>query len=319
MHPSTTNEPRSRAKTACITHLPSANEKFEPLRKPLLLPVVLGQRTHDLRMLRDERGMNDVVLQELPHERVQHSHRREGGRALQPEFLQYQLELRLDHRIVERRQFLPDFLLDAPDHRYALEGGGEVDLHLLGIRLRLVFDLVPPRYLHDHAAEHLLGHVHQVLVICVRLVRLARRELRVVRQVDALVAELPSDLVHPIESSDDEHLEVQLRRDPHEHLERQVVVVGDERTRHGPAGDHVHHRRFHLEEVSVVEIPADVIDDLGPPFEDDAIFVVHDEVEVAHAVSRFHVRERRTVPPRRGLGEHMQARTQELHLEGEDG
>ena len=62
MQPSTTNEPRSRAKTAYITHLPSANEKFEPLREPLLLPVVLGQRTHDLRMLRDERGMNDVVL-----------------------------------------------------------------------------------------------------------------------------------------------------------------------------------------------------------------------------------------------------------------
>lgn len=49
------------------------------------------------------------------------------------------------------------------------------------------------------------------------------------RHVDGLVSELPSDLVDPIDAADDQHLVVQLRRDSHEQLHVQVVVVRHER------------------------------------------------------------------------------------------
>ena len=46
--------------------------------------------------------------------------------------------------------------------------------------------------------------------------------------VDALVSELPSDLVDAIDSSDNQHLVVQFRRDSHEQLHVQVIVIRHE-------------------------------------------------------------------------------------------
>ena len=57
------------------------------------------------------------------------------------------------------------------------------------------------------------------------------------REVDALVAELPPDLVHPVETAHDTLLEVQLRRDAHRHVQLQVVVVRLEGLGRGTTGD----------------------------------------------------------------------------------
>ena len=79
------------------------------------------------------------------------------------------------------------------------------------------------------APEHLLGHVHHVGPVGVGHVELAGGELGVVGGVDALVAELAAQLEDAVEAADDELLEVQLGRDPQEHLGLVVVVVGRER------------------------------------------------------------------------------------------
>lgn len=50
------------------------------------------------------------------------------------------------------------------------------------------------------------------------LVELDRGELWVMRHVNGLVAELLADLVNAVESADHQHLEVQLRGNPHEEL-----------------------------------------------------------------------------------------------------
>ncbi len=47
--------------------------------------------------------------------------------------------------------------------------------------------------------------------------------------VDTLVSELSPDLVDSVDATDDQHLVVQLRRDSHEQLHVQVVVVSHER------------------------------------------------------------------------------------------
>ena len=49
------------------------------------------------------------------------------------------------------------------------------------------------------------------------------------RHVNRLIPELAPDLVDPVDSADDQHLVIQLRRDSHEQLHVQVVVVGHER------------------------------------------------------------------------------------------
>ena len=51
----------------------------------------------------------------------------------------------------------------------------------------------------------------------------------IVGHVDTLVSELSSDLVDSVDAADDQHLVVQLRRDTHEQLHVQVVVVSHER------------------------------------------------------------------------------------------
>ena len=52
--------------------------------------------------------------------------------------------------------------------------------------------------------------------------------------------------VRPVQPSDDQHLEVELGRDTHVHVARQVVMVRDERLRRRAARNHVHHRGLHL-------------------------------------------------------------------------
>ena len=97
-------------------------------------------------------------------------------------------------------------------------------------------------------AQHLLGEVHQVVVVPVGRVELHHREFRVVPNRDAFVAETAVDLEHALEAADDEALEVELRGDAQEHRLVEGVVVGHERLGVGAARDRVQHRRLDLHE-----------------------------------------------------------------------
>ena len=76
-------------------------------------------------------------------------------------------------------------------------------------------------------------YIQEVCVVSVGHVELASGELRIVGEIDALISELSSDLVHTLKAADHELFEVQLGGDTHEHVESQVVVVGDEGLRSG--------------------------------------------------------------------------------------
>ena len=138
-------------------------------------------------------------------------------------------------------------------------------------------------------AEHVLGQVHQRLVRRVRLVELEHRELGVVPRRDALVAVAAADLVDALEPAHDQALQVQLRRDAHEEVHVERVVVGLERLRGGAADERVHRRRLDLEEArarrgtaqprTMTERATKTSCDLG----------VGDEVDVALAVALLDV------------------------------
>lgn len=80
-------------------------------------------------------------------------------------------------------------------------------------------------------------------------IEFARSEFGIVREIDALIPELASDLVDPVHAAHHQHLEVQLWSHPHVQPHVEVVVVGDEGARCRPAGDHVHHRSLNLYDV----------------------------------------------------------------------
>lgn len=110
-------------------------------------------------------------------------------------------------------------------------------------------------------------------------------------QVHALVTELTSHLVHTVEATDDQHLEVQLWGDTQVHVHVEVVVVGDERLGGGTTSNGVEHGGLNGDEVALVEPATDVGVDLGTSDEDITGLVVHHEIEVSLAESLLRVLE----------------------------
>ena len=55
--------------------------------------------------------------------------------------------------------------------------------------------------------DHLLGDGDEVVIVGVRHVELARRELWVVCHVDAFIAELTTNLVQTVDTPNDQHLQ----------------------------------------------------------------------------------------------------------------
>ena len=81
-----------------------------------------------------------------------------------------------------------------------------------------------------------------------RLVGLQQRELGVVAEVDALVAERAAELEDPLHAADAQPLEVQLGGDAQVQVEVVGVDVGEERPGVGAAVDLLQDRRLDLEE-----------------------------------------------------------------------
>ena len=114
---------------------------------------------------------------------------------------------------------------------------------------------------HRSRAEHLAGDPrhelldprHRVVVVGVGLVPLELRELGVVLERDALVAEVLADLVDALEPADDQPLEVELGRDAEVEVRVELVVVRDERPRKGAAVARLEDRCLDLDEAPLVE------------------------------------------------------------------
>mmetsp|Transcript_7100 Transcript_7100/g.27905 ORF Transcript_7100/g.27905 Transcript_7100/m.27905 type:complete len:619 (+) Transcript_7100:390-2246(+) len=298
-----------------VAHLALVHEELEPLRHVRQRSVVLGQRRHDLGVVADETRVEALGLEVISDEGVQKPRGGVRERALAAHPLHRRLEKRVALVALERhRDLYVERLLEVGDHAEALERRGKVDLDRGLVRpVGVVLNLVRSLELEHHAGDELLGHLHQILVIRVRHVKLAGCKLGVVGHVDALVAELTADLVHAVHAADDEFLEVELGCDAHVQGHVEVVMVRDEGLGGGAAGDHVHHRSLNLHEILVVQVLADASDDVGPGDENVANLGVHDEVEVPLAVPGLLILEAGET------GEHVQARRQHLHVAREDG
>lgn len=139
----------------------------------------------------------------------------------------------------------------------------------------------------DETGNEVFGGVHEVESISVGLVELAGGEFGVVGKVNAFVTELATHFVDTLKTTNNQHLEVQLRSNTHEEIHVEVVVVSNEGLGSRTTSNRVHHRGFHLNEVAGVKVVADVADNLGPGNENIARAVVHDQVEVTLAETLF--------------------------------
>ncbi len=136
-----------------------------------------------------------------------------------------------------------------------------------------------------------LGARHRVVDVGVGLVPLEQRELGVVLERHALVAEVLADLVDALEPADDQALEVELGRDAQVEVAVELVVVRRERPRVGAAVERLQRRRLDLDEAGAVELAAQGRDRARAQLELGAHLGVDQQVEVALAVARLDIGE----------------------------
>ena len=163
-------------------------------------------------------------------------------------------------------------------------------------------------------AEKVFRELHLVAVRPVRAVELHHRELGVVTDGDAFVAEVAIDFEDALEAAHDEALQIEFRRDAQVHVHVERIVVRDERLGVGAARNRVEHRRLDLEEAVREHEAADRGDGLGADEEAVAGVLVHDEVDVALAVAHFGVDETLVL-----VGQRTDVLRHEAKLMGTDG
>lgn len=301
-----------------VAHLLGGHKQLEALAKTGLGAVLLGEGRHHHGVAHDEGGADARILNVLTHQLVEHTGVGAGRGAFDAVLLtQVGQELvgLVRVELGAGRELDVELLLEGLDHVDTAEGRREVEVEggALGA-LGVVLDLVGAEELLDHAGDKLLGQVHDVVHIGVGPVELASGELGVMGQVDALVTELTANLVDTVQTTDGQHLEVQLGGNTHEHVEVEVVVVGDEGLGGGTTSNHVHHRGLDFQEVALVQEVAQVRDHLGARDELVTDVGVHDQIEVALAVAQLLVLEAVM-----GLGQHAQTGREKLDGLGEDG
>ena len=82
---------------------------------------------------------------------------------------------------------------------------------------------------------------------------------------------------------------MQLKRNAQEQLHIECVVVGEERASVRSACFHVQHRRFHFNELVVVQCLAEAGNSGVTNFECASRLFINDQVGIALAISRVHV------------------------------
>ena len=132
---------------------------------------------------------------------------------------------------------------------------------------------------------------------------------------DAFIAEIAIDFKHALESADNQPFEVEFRRDAQVEVRIERVVVRDERAGRGPAGNGLHHRRFHFEEPVFGEIGADARHDPAAGFKHGMDVRVGDQVHVALPVPGFDVRQ--AVPLFRKGTQPFRQKRQRAHFHGQ--
>ena len=110
----------------------------------------------------------------------------------------------------------------------------------------MVLDLVGASNCEHDTREEVFSKFHHLFVVSVGPVKFASCELWIVSQVDTFVSELFADFKHTIETPHYQLFKIELWRNTHVQLHRQVVVICLEGSGSSATWNHIHHRRLNF-------------------------------------------------------------------------
>ena len=260
-----------------VGNLASADKEFEPVRNERISIVAPRQRRDFGRVSRDKGRIHEPVLDALLEDLDLDLAQPVGVLECNAEALCNGTRLRkvVDFRFrdigIEVQDRLPDC--------HTRETAAEV------IALPLILNGAAAVDVKRQASQHVFCEIHEVVVIRIGLVELQHRELGIMPCRETLVAEVAIDFINALEAADHEPLQIEFGRNAQEEIHVEGIVIGRERARRSTSRDHLHHRRFDFHEAVTVEIVANELDDARADAEGFTRRLVHDQVEVAHAVT----------------------------------
>ena len=253
--------------------LEAAHEQVRPFAQASALAVPFHQRADDQRHIHQESGALQLRLNVLAAQLVQQlvvGHLAHLGVLFVgpgPQLAQ-----------VQRVKIQARFLTQRGHEVQALKRQAEIQLAaLIGDFLAAARD-----FLHQ-AVQHPLHQFHHVVVVAIGEIGFQHGEFGVVGTVNALVAVVAPDFVHPLEAAHQQPLEVQLQANTQAEIVAQRLVVRLERGGLGAARHGLQGGAFHFHKALAVQEVADVADGLRAGAERFAALGVHDQVKVAAA------------------------------------
>ena len=139
--------------------------------------------------------------------------------------------------------------------------------------------------LEGKALVQLLHQIHHTVEIGKGLIQLNGGKLRVMLGVHALVAEDATHLVHTVHAAHDEPLQVQLGLDAQHHVHVQGVVMGVEGTGGSADLKGGQDGGVHFQEALLVQIGADLLQDLAALYKGVLHLRIGDQVHIALAIA----------------------------------
>ena len=183
-----------------VGDLLAVDKELEALHQALRRAVFFGQRRHFDRVISDIGGLDQMILHLFAEEFVDQLAFAHRFVDLDVKFLA-QVAQRL---FVHAADIDPRVSFDGLEHGQPLVWPREIDLAIAHLHHGAA------GHFARHAFEALLHHFHHPDVVLIGHVDLHRGELGIVRAVHALVAEHFAELIHPVESTHDQALEIQL-------------------------------------------------------------------------------------------------------------
>ena len=184
-------------------------------------------------------------------------------------------------------------------------------------------DNVPSLIGNDRLAEDLLcqtgdqlfGECDQVLVVRIRDIELQHGELGIMDRRNAFVSEVPINLKHAGEPSDDQALEIEFRRDAQVEIHTEGIMVCDERLGRGASGNGMHHGGLDLKKPTFDQKRSDAGNDTAPGRKDLVDLRIGDQIDIALSIPGFDIRQ--AMPLLRKRAEGLAEKRQLMHLNRE--
>mmetsp|Transcript_37852 Transcript_37852/g.51406 ORF Transcript_37852/g.51406 Transcript_37852/m.51406 type:complete len:409 (-) Transcript_37852:225-1451(-) len=249
-----------------------------------------SQRTHDLRMISNKCGTNALGFNVLTNEFVNKTRGGAGVRAFNIQFLTKiieELSSFFSGKILTRGKLYLESFLESLHHGNSSPWRGKIDIVILFwiIRVGMIVNNIRTSEFLDHTGEHVFGHIHQIMIVSVSPIELARGEFRVMSHINTFVSELFTNFENSIHTTNNKHFQVQLGSNSHEEFHVQIVMESLKGASSSTTSDHIHHGGFDLNEIKFGQIVSNVGNNFVSSLENLLDRVIHDKIKVSLTIS----------------------------------